>query len=69
MQTLTLNIKSEDAAGKIMRLLHHFGKGEIEIIEKDDIVDLQLLAATREDSSIPFEEYLEDENQHQKIGG
>lgn len=56
MQTLTLNIKNEDATNKMMWLLKHSEHNEIEILEKEDINDLNMLAATRNEESIPFNE-------------
>lgn len=62
MQTLTLNIKNKDATNKMMWLLKHFEHNEIEIVEQEYINDLKILAATRDEKSIPFNEYLSNES-------
>ena len=62
MQTLALNIKDKDTSEKILWLLEHFNKDEVEIVDQEDFYDLKLLAATRNEGSIPIEEYLKNEN-------
>jgi len=64
MQTITLNIKNDSALDKLVRLLKNFKKEEIEIINKEDIEDLKLLANTRDEQSVSFEEYLKNENKY-----
>ena len=64
MQTLTINIKDESLTDKFLWLLEHFREDEIEIVSKEDISDLKLLKATRNDETIDFEEYLKDEYSH-----
>ena len=66
MQSITLNIKNKDTSEKLIWLLEHFGKDEIEIVEREDIEDLKLLAETRGEESIPFEEYLKNKAQNTK---
>ena len=62
METLTLNIRNKQTSEKILWFLKHFEKDGVEIIEKEDWEDLKLLAATRDEETISFEEYLENEN-------
>ena len=62
MQTLTINIANDTLLDKVMWLLEHFKKDGLEIVSKEDIEDLKLLKATRDEETISFEEYLLNEN-------
>jgi len=62
MQTLTINIANDTLVDKVMWLLEHFKNDGLEIVSKEDIEDLKLLKATREDETLSFEEYLKNEN-------
>ena len=62
MQTITINIKNKEIRDKIMWFLKHLESEGVEITSQEDIEDLKLLAATREEESILFSEYLENEN-------
>lgn len=62
MQSLTINIKNEALVEKVIWLLDHFKNDGLEIISKEDIEDLKLLSATRNEESISFEEYLKNAN-------
>jgi len=62
MQSLTINIKNETLVEKVIWLLDHFKNDGLEIISKEDIEDLKLLSATRNEDSISFEEYLKNAN-------
>ena len=62
MQTLTINIANDTLVDKMMWLLEHFKNDGLEIVSKEDIEDLKLLKATREEETISFEEYLKNEN-------
>lgn len=62
MQSLTINIQNETLVEKVIWLLDHFKNDGLEIISKEDIEDLKLLGATRNEEKIPFEEYLKNEN-------
>ena len=62
MQSITININNEKLADKVMWFLEHLKNDGLEIISKEDMDDLKLLRATREEESIPFDEYLENEN-------
>ena len=62
MQTLTINIANDTLLNKVMWLLEHFKNDGLEIVSKEDIEDLKLLRATREEITLSFEEYLQNEN-------
>jgi len=62
MQTLTINIANDTLLDKVMWLLEHFKNDGLEIVSKEDIEDLKLLKATREETALSFEEYLKNEN-------
>ena len=57
-----LNIKDESLKDKVLWLLEHFKNDGLEIVSKEDLDDLKLLKASREDETIDFEEYLKNEN-------
>lgn len=60
MQSLTLNFQNSQIFDKFMWLLDHFKKDGVEVVSKEDIDDLKALAKTREEKSVPFEDYLKD---------
>ncbi len=62
MQTLTINIANDTLLDKVMWLLEHFKKDGLEIVSKEDIEDLKLLKATRDEKTSSFEEYPSNEN-------
>jgi hypothetical protein len=62
MQTLTINITNDTLLDKVIWLLEHFKKDGLEIVSKEDIEDLKLLKATRDEETTSFEEYLSNEN-------
>jgi hypothetical protein len=62
MQTLTVNIQNDTLAGKVVWLLEHFKNDGVEIVSQEDLDDLKLLKATRNEEIISFEEYLKNEN-------
>ena len=62
METLTLNIKNKQTSEKILWFLKHFEQEGVEIIEKEDLEDLKLLAETRKEETISFDEYIENES-------
>lgn len=62
MQSLTINIQNETLVEKVIWLLDHFKNDGLEIVSKEDIEDLKLLSATRNEEKVPFEEYLKNEN-------
>ena len=62
MQTITINIKNKEIREKIIWFLKHLESEGVEIASQEDIEDLKLLAATREEGIIPFSEYLQNED-------
>ncbi|MDP2894705.1 MAG: hypothetical protein Q8N78_10120 [Sulfurimonas sp.] len=62
MQSLTINIQNETLVEKVIWLLEHFKNDGLEIVSKEDIEDLKLLSATRNEESTSFEEYLKNAN-------
>ncbi len=61
MQTLTINIKNETLAKKVLWMLEHFKNDGLEITSREDIEDLKLLKASRDDETVSFERYLKNE--------
>ena len=62
MKTLTINITNDTLVDKLMWLLEHFKNDILEIVSQEDIEDLKLLQATREEDTISFEKYLKNKN-------
>lgn len=62
MQTLTINIQNEALTEKVLWLLEHFKNDGLEISSKENIEDLKLLKATRDEETISFEDYLKNAN-------
>lgn len=62
MQTLTINIKNESLTEKVLWMLEHFKADGLEITSNENIEDLKLLKATRDEETISFEEYLKNED-------
>ena len=62
MQAVTINIKNKNTQEKIIWFLEHLKNDGVEIIAQENINDLRLLAATRHEKSISFDEYLNNEN-------
>ncbi|MCF6270824.1 MAG: hypothetical protein L3J41_14000 [Melioribacteraceae bacterium] len=62
METITINIKNDKLTDKVTRFLELLKDDGLEIINKEDYEDLKLLRETRVEESIPFEEYLKNEN-------
>ena len=62
MQTLTINIQNETLTEKVLWMLEHFKNDGLEISSKEDINDLKLLKATRNEETVSFENYLKNEN-------
>lgn len=60
MQSLTINFKDDQLFTKVLWLLEHFKKDGLEVVSKDDMEDLKALSKTRQEESIPFEEYLKN---------
>jgi len=62
MNSFVINIKDESLKDKVLWLLEHFKNDGLEKVSKEDLDDLKLLKASREDETIDFEEYLKNEN-------
>ncbi len=62
MQTLTINIQNETLMEKVLWMLEHFKNDGLEISSKEDVKDLKLLKATRDEEKVSFESYLKNEN-------
>ncbi|MFP4030945.1 MAG: hypothetical protein ACLFTV_05215 [Desulfococcaceae bacterium] len=62
MQTIIINVPDKALAEKVTWLLEHFQSDGLEIVSKEDLDDLKLLKATRGEETIPFDEFLKNEN-------
>ena len=62
MQTITINIENEKLTHKFIWLLVHFKNDGLEIVSKEDVEDLKMIKATRDEETISLEEYLSNEN-------
>lgn len=62
MQTITINVINDQLGKKVSWLLSHFKEDGLEIVKKEDIEDLKILKATRNDEIISFDEYLQNED-------
>ncbi len=62
MQVLTISTKNKATKDKIIWFLKHLENEGVDIISQEDIEDLKLLAETRKEKSIPFSEYLINED-------
>jgi hypothetical protein len=58
MKTITININNEKLADKVTWFLEHLKNDGLEIVSKEDLDDLKLLKATRNEDAVSFEEYL-----------
>lgn len=60
MQSIMINSRNKDVTEKVLWMLKRFENDGVEIVEKEDVEDLQLLAKTRNEESIPFSDYLKN---------
>lgn len=60
MQSLTINFQNEQLMDKVLWVLEHFKQDGLEVVSKEDISDLKILAKTRDEESVPFEDYLKN---------
>ena len=58
MKSITINIKNDKLADKVIGLLEFLKNEGLEIVNKEDLDDLKLLKATRNEAAIDFDEYL-----------
>ncbi len=61
MKSLTINIKNKAVQDKVIWFLEHLKTDGVEIIAEEDLIDLKLLAATREERSVALSDYLKSE--------
>ncbi|MBW1650562.1 MAG: hypothetical protein JRJ44_07810 [Deltaproteobacteria bacterium] len=61
METISVAIKNKEVGNKVMSFLKDFENEGVEIINYEDIEDLKLLVATRQEESILFYERLKYE--------
>jgi hypothetical protein len=60
MQSITINISNEKLVEKVLWFLDLLKNEGLEIVSKEDMDELKLLKATRNEASIPFEEYMKN---------
>ena len=58
MQTLTVNIQDDIVLDKVISLLEPLKNDGVEIVSQEDLSDLKLLKATRDEETISLESYL-----------
>ena len=56
MHSITINISNEKLVEKVMWFLNLLKKEGLEIVSREDMDDLKLLRATRDEEAVPFEE-------------
>lgn len=66
MHSLVINIKNKKLMDKILWVLKRFEKDGLEIVSREDFEDWKELKATRNEESISFTEYLDNETEYQK---
>ena len=54
MQSLTINVHNEQLFSKLMWLLEHFKQEGLEIVDREDMTDLKILAETRHEETVPY---------------
>lgn len=62
MHTITININNDQLAEKVNWFLEHLKNDGLEIVSKEDADDLKRLAATRDEESIAFDDFLNNED-------
>ncbi len=63
MHTITINVKNKETYEKINWFLRKL-KDEVEIVSEEDFNDLILLAKTRGEETVPFEEFIKNEDKY-----
>ena len=64
MEAITININNPSLTDKVTWFLKHLEADGLEIISKEDFQDLKALKATRDEESISFADYLNNENRN-----
>lgn len=54
MQSLTINVHNEQLFSKLMWLLERFKQEGLEIVDREDMTDLKILAETRHEETVPY---------------
>ena len=62
MQTLTVNIQDDIVLDKVISLLEPLKNDGVEIVSQEDLSDLKLLKATRDEETISLESYLNNKH-------
>ena len=62
MQSMIINIENDKLVEKVTWLLEHFKNDGLEIVSKENMDDLKLLKSTRNEDTIPFDEYMKNEH-------
>ena len=62
MQSIIINIDNDKLVDKVTWLLEHFKNDGLEIVSLEDLDDLKMLKATRNEESVPFDDYLKNKN-------
>ena len=66
MHSLIINIENKELMDKVLWMLKRFEKDGVEIASREDFEDWKMLKDTRSEATIPFTEYLKNENSHQE---
>ncbi len=62
MQSITININSKELLKKVTQILESLENDGLEIVSIEDLEDLKLLKSTRNEESVPFDEFLKNES-------
>jgi hypothetical protein len=62
MKSITININNDKLADKVIGLLEFLKNEGLEIVSKEDMDDLKLLKATRNEESVSFDDYMKNEH-------
>ena len=62
MHAITIHVKDDQLAERVMWLLEHFKEDGVEVVSIEDLEDLKALQATRNDETCSFDEYLANAN-------
>lgn len=62
MKTISINTRNKAARERVLSFLKSVENDGVEIISQEDLNDLKALVSTRSEESIPFSDYLDNEN-------